>query len=150
MLIALLAVLGVNLIVVAALLVMVLSRRRWVSQQPGSFRGAIWVSGGELDGLRSKRGRGYGRWVRDVFVWTKGPFFFRNELVAADGLGEQRAADPHEGKRLGDHPVVIRLRTGSATVDVAVAGDDGELVLGPFGTPAGATVAVEPASVGQG
>jgi hypothetical protein len=41
MLIALLAVLGVNLIVVAGLLVVGLARRRWVNQRPGSFVGAI-------------------------------------------------------------------------------------------------------------
>jgi hypothetical protein len=25
--------------------------------------------------------RGYGRWVREILVWTKAPFLFRNELV---------------------------------------------------------------------
>src|SRR5215213_9939546 len=104
MLIALLALLGVNLIVVAVLLAFVLARKRWVKRQPGSFRGVIRVSHGEIDGLRSKWGRGYGRWVRDILVWTKGPFLFRNELVAADGLDRQRSAVPDEVKRLGEHP----------------------------------------------
>jgi hypothetical protein len=117
LLIALLAVLGVNLIVIVVLLGFVLSRKRWVKRQPGSFRGVIRVSGGEFDGLRSKWGRGYGRWVRDVLVWTKGPFLFRNELVLADGLDEQRLLEPDEVKRLGDHPVVMRLRAGGATVE---------------------------------
>jgi hypothetical protein len=90
MLIALLAVLGVNLIVIVVLLGFVLSRKRW--------------------------GRGYGRWVRDVLVWTKGPFFFRNELVAVDGLDQQRPAGAHEIKRLGDHPIVTRRRIGRATL----------------------------------
>jgi hypothetical protein len=36
-LIALLAVLGVDLIVIVAVLAVVLSRRRWVSHQPGIF-----------------------------------------------------------------------------------------------------------------
>jgi hypothetical protein len=45
-LIALLAVLGVNLIVIAVLLVGVLSRKRWISHQPGAFHGAIRVSEG--------------------------------------------------------------------------------------------------------
>jgi hypothetical protein len=40
MLIALLAVLGVDLIVIVAFLAVVLSRRRWVSHQPDAFKGA--------------------------------------------------------------------------------------------------------------
>src|SRR5215210_9360015 len=107
MLIALLAVLGVNLIVIVVLLGVVLARKRWVKRQPESFRGVIRVSSGDVDGLRSKWGRGYGRWVRDVLVWTKAPFFFRNELVAIDGLDEQRPAVPDEVKRLGDQPIVV-------------------------------------------
>ena len=58
MLIALLALLGVNLIVIVVLLALVLSRKRWVKRQPGSFRGVIRVSSGEVDGLRTKWGRG--------------------------------------------------------------------------------------------
>jgi hypothetical protein len=106
MLIALLAVLGVDLIVIVVLLAFVLSRKRWVTRQPGAFRGAIRVTSGDIHGVRPRWGRGYGRWVRDVLVWTKGPFLFRNELVASDGLDEQRPASPDEVKRLGDHPVV--------------------------------------------
>jgi Protein of unknown function (DUF2550) len=149
MLIALLAILGVNLIVVAVLLVSVLSRRRWVKRQAGSFRGVIRISSGEIDGLPSKWRRGYGRWVRDVLVWTKPPFFFRNELVATDGLDEQRPALPDEVKRLGDHPIVAQLRIGDATVAVAAHGDESELLLGPYGKPVSAAVAAEPTPVGQ-
>src|SRR5215218_8116970 len=124
MLIALLAILGVNLVVVAVLLVFVLSRKRWVKRQAGSFCGVIRVSGGEIDGLPSKWRRGYGRWVRDVLVWTKAPFLFRNELVAADGLDRRRPAAPDEVKRLGDHPIVVQLRVGGATVEVAAHDDE--------------------------
>jgi hypothetical protein len=56
MLIALLAVLGVDLIVVVALLALVLSRKRWVKRQPGAFRGAIRVTGGEIGGLGGRNG----------------------------------------------------------------------------------------------
>jgi len=42
-LIALLAVLGVDLSVIVALIAVVLARKRWVSRQPGSFNGAIRV-----------------------------------------------------------------------------------------------------------
>ena len=64
-------------------------------------------------------GPGYGRWVHDVLVWTKAPFLFRNEVVAIDGLEEQRPARSGEVKRLGEHPMVIRVRAGRATVEVA-------------------------------
>jgi hypothetical protein len=132
MLIALLAILGVDLVVVAFLLVSVLSRKRWVKCQAGSFRGVIRVSSGEIDGLPLKWRRGYGRWVRDVLIWTKAPFFFRNELVPADGLEQQRPGLPGEVKRLGDDPVIVRLRTERATVEVAAHDEESEQLPGPF------------------
>jgi hypothetical protein len=122
MLIALLAVLGVDLIVIVVLVASIVSRRRWVKRQPGAFHGAIRLSGGEVDGLRPKWTRGYGRWVRDVLVWTKAPFYFRNEILATDGLGEPRPARPGEVKRLGDHPIVRPVRMGAATAELATPG----------------------------
>src|SRR3954468_1535264 len=148
MLIALLALIGVNLIVIVVLLAFVLSRKRWVKRQPGSFRGVIRVSSGEVDGLRSKWGRGYGRWVRDVLVWTKAPFFFRNELVTTNGLDQERPAVPDEVKRLGKHPAVVQLRIGGATVEVAAHDDESELLLGPYGKSVSAAVAAGPTPVG--
>jgi hypothetical protein len=135
MLIALLALLGVDLIVLVAFIAVVLMRKRWVKRQPGAFRGAIRVSDGEIDGLRGKWSRGYGRWVRDVLVWTRGPFLFRNELVPADGLDGQPRADHDNIKRL-DHPFVGRVKAGAATVEVAAESDDVELLLGPYRPPA--------------
>jgi Protein of unknown function (DUF2550) len=140
MLIALLALLGVNLIVIVVLLAFVLARKRWVKRRPGAFRGAIRVADGKVDGLKPKWRRGYGHWVRDVLVWTKGPFLFRNELLPADGLDDQRPARPDALKRLGDHPTVIRLRTGTAIAEVAAHGEDADLLPGPFRTPAGGAV----------
>jgi hypothetical protein len=135
MLIALLALLGVNLIVLVAFVAFVFVRKRWVKRQHGAFHGAIRVSDGEVDGLRAKWSRGYGRWVRDVLVWTKGPFLFRNELVPADSIDGQRRAEPHEVKRLDD-PIVVRVKAGAATVEVAAESDDAELLLGPNRPPA--------------
>jgi hypothetical protein len=141
MLIALLAVLGVDLIVLVAFAAFVFGRKRWIKRQPGSFRGAIRVASGEVDGLRSKWGRGYGRWVRDVLVWTKGPFLFRNELVATDDLHEHRPALAGEVKRLGDDPAVIRIGAGSAAIEVAAHGHDAELLAGPYRELVGTTAA---------
>ena len=138
MLIALLAVLGVNLIVLVAFAALVISRKRWVKRQPGVFRGVIRVADGEVDGLRPKWGRGYGLWVRDVLVWTKAPFLFRNELVPTDRLDEQRPARTNEVKRLGVNPGVIRVTADGATVEVAAKAEDTELLLGPYRKPAAA------------
>jgi hypothetical protein len=132
MLIALLAVLGVDLGVVLALLLVVLGRRRWVNTRPGVFAGAIRVSAGEHDGVGSKWRRGYGRWVRDVLVWTKKPFLFRNELVAVDRLEAVRVAHDGEIKRMGDAPAVIELMADDAVIQIAVHGKDQELALGPY------------------
>jgi hypothetical protein len=138
MVIALLAVLGVDLIVIVVLLGVLLTRRRWVSHQPGAFKGAIRVVDGEVSGLGPKWKRGYGRWVRDILVWNKAPALFRNELVAVDGLaGAVRAAEPGEVKRLGDAPAVVGLAAdGGARVEVATAGDDRGRALGPLAAPA--------------
>jgi hypothetical protein len=135
MVIALLALLGVNLIVVVALLAMVLTRKRWVKRQPGAFHGAIRVTRGAVDGLSAKWRRGYGRWVRDILVWTKAPLLFRNEVLAADLLDESRPASAEHVKRLGDHPLAMELRIGGATVEVAAGEDDRERLGGPGSKP---------------
>ena len=58
-------------------------------------------------GAAPKRRRGYGRWVRDVLVWTKAPLIFRIELVAVDGLaGEAHSAEPGFTRPRPDLPVV--------------------------------------------
>jgi hypothetical protein len=133
MLIALLAVLGVNLIVIVVLLAGMLSRKRWVRRQPKAFAGRIRTADGELDGVGPKWKRGYGRWVRDVLVWTKAPFLFRNELVPVDALASERSAAPEHLKRLGNDPVVVGLTTGASTVEVAGRGEDRNLLRGPYG-----------------
>jgi hypothetical protein len=131
MLIALLAVLGVDLFVIVLLLALVFSRKRWVLRQSGVFRGVIRVAGGEVDGLRPKWSRGYGRWVRDVLVWTKAPLLFRNELLPSDGLDAAGPADAGKVRRLGDQPTMIRLKSRTATIEVAADGANRELLLGP-------------------
>jgi hypothetical protein len=133
MLIALLAVLGVDLIVIVVVLVLVISRKRWVKRQPGAFHGAIRVADGELEGLGVKWKRGYGRWVRDVLVWTKAPLLFRNQFVLGDRLAGERAARPGEVKRVGDDPAVIELGAGAALVEVAASGEHRDLLRGPYG-----------------
>jgi hypothetical protein len=132
MLIALLAVLGVDLIVIVVLLAGMIARRRWVRREPGAFPGAIRVASGELEGLGSKWRRGYGRWVRDVLVWTKAPLLVRNELVPVDRLDGERTGAPGEMKRLGDAPIVIALTVGGARVEVAASCEHRDRLLGPY------------------
>jgi len=129
--IALLALLGVNLLVLVGLLAVVLSRKRWVTQQAGVFRGAARNVSGEAHGFHPKWRRGSGRWVHGVLVWTKGPFFFWNELLPVDRCEDERAAAPGEVKRLGDQATVVLLGSGEATVEVAARGEDRDLLVGP-------------------
>lgn len=130
MLIALLAVLGVDLIVIVVVVAGVLSRRRWIGRQPGAFRGAIRVTSGEVDGLGQKWRRGYGRWVRDILVWTKAPLLLRNEFLPADRLEGERAAAEGEVKRLGDRPIVIALSAEGARVEIAASGEHRDRIVG--------------------
>jgi hypothetical protein len=70
MLIALFAVLGVDLVVIVVLVAVMLARKRWVSDQPGAFR----IVDGEVPGFGTRWMRGYGCWVREIVVWMKAPF----------------------------------------------------------------------------
>jgi hypothetical protein len=137
MLIALLVALGVNLIFIVAFAALVFGRKRWLKRQPGEFAGAVRVSGGEIDGFGPKWKRGSGRWVRNIFVWSKAPFMFRNELVPVDRLLAERRARPGEVKRLGESPVVVELDSGGARIEVAARAEQRTLVIGPLTTTSG-------------
>jgi hypothetical protein len=144
MLIALLVVLGVDLIVVVAFAALVLGRKRWLKRQPGQFAGAIRVSDGEIDGLKPKWKRGSGRWVRDVLVWSKAPLLLRNEFVPVDRLSGERETKAGEVKRLGDKPVAIEFASDGAKIEVAAKAEYRSLVTGPLTagpTPPPATTA---------
>jgi hypothetical protein len=137
MLIALFAILGVSLIVLVVVAAIVLGRKRWLKEQAGQFFGAVRVTSGEVHGLKPKWKRGSGRWVRDVFVWSKGPFLYRDELIPVDRLSGERKARPGEVKRLGDEPVVIGFASDDATLEVAAKAEHGALVRGPWTTSSG-------------
>jgi len=130
--IALLAMLGVSLGAILVFVGFVVGRKRWVKRQPGAFQGAIRLADGELEGIAPKWRRGYGHWVRDVLVWAKGPFLYRNELLPADGVDGQRAAAAGEVKRLGDNPTVTRVKIAGAVVEVGTHAEDAERLLAPF------------------
>ena len=134
MLIALLAVLGVDLIVLIALAAFVLGRKRWVKRQPGAFAGAIRVTSGEIDGLGAKWKRGFGHWVRDVLVWNKAPLLLTNQLAAVDRISEERQANDGEVKRLGDKPIIIAFAADGADIEIATKPEQRDLVIGLFRT----------------
>jgi hypothetical protein len=122
MLIALLAVLGVDLIVIVILLAVLLIRRRGVSHQKGAFKGAIRASSRDVPGFKTRWKRGYGRWVSDVLVWTKAPFLFRTELTVGEVVeGEVRRALAGEMRRLGKHPVIVPVAVEGGRLEIAVA-----------------------------
>src|SRR4051794_4219385 len=139
MLIALLAILGVDLVVIVVLIAGVLARRRWIARQPGAFRGAIRLAGGEFEGFGWRWRRGYARWVRDVLVWTRAPFLLRNDLVPADRVDPERPAAPGEVKRLGDGPIVLAFSSGRASVEIAASREHRGLLLGPYTERVGTT-----------
>lgn len=130
MLIALLAVLGVELIVIVAIAALMLGRKRWVKRQPGSFAGAIRVTGGEIDGLGPKWKRGSAHWVRDVLVWNKAPLLLTNQLVAVNRISEEREAKEGEVKHLGDKPIVVAFDADGAEIEVAAKPEQAALVKG--------------------
>jgi hypothetical protein len=142
-LLALLAVLGVDLIVIVVLLAIVVARRRWIGRQPGSFTGALRLFEGEEQHADANWQRGRGRWVGTVLVWSKAPLLLRSTLVAVHGLaGEVRVAGPGEVKRLGSTPVIVPMvAERGARVMVAAAGADRDLALGPWNVSVGGTAA---------
>jgi len=130
-LIALLAVLGVDLIVIVVVLAADLGRRRWVSSRPGTFRGVVRVVDGEVDHLGTRSRRGYGRWVRDVLVWTPTPLCLRTALTPIDQLESTRKTTDKVW-RLGDNPRVITLAAPVVRVEITVQERDVYLVIARF------------------
>ena len=139
MLIALLAVLVVDLVVLVFLVAVLFSRRAWVSRQRGAFKGVIRVVDGEVPGLRRKWKRGVGRWVGDVLVWAKAPLLFWNEFVQADLVGAvpREAGPANKVKRLGGGPVIVTIAASGARVEIAASAGHRGRALGAFAEATG-------------
>jgi hypothetical protein len=136
MLIVLLAVLGVDLVVIVAAVVTLLLRRRWLARH-GAVPCRIRVVEGEVEGLATKWRTGRMRWVRDVLVFSPAPFMAASRVIPIDQVkGDPRPAAPGEGKRLGSEPVVISVAAGGFLLELAVRRDDRDAALAPFATPA--------------
>jgi hypothetical protein len=119
---------------IVVLVAVVLARKRWVSRQPGAFRGAIRVTGGEGPGLGTKWERGYGRWGPGDSCLDDGAVLVPG--LAGGGrrcVGVARAADPGEVRRVGEHAAIVALAAGGgARIEVAVSADGRERASGPF------------------
>lgn len=143
MLVALLAVLGVNLLVVLGLLAAILGRRRRLARRPGAFRGAARVvhgEGADLPGLHRHWRAGYGRWVQDVFIWTPGPLLLRTALVPVDTVSAARALGPKEVRRPRRLAGAVTLTAPRAVLEVAVRERDEALAQRlPAADPTGKT-----------
>lgn len=149
MLIALLAVLGVDLGLLLLLLAIVVLRRRWVTHRPGAFEGAARVADGAVEGLSPTWRRGYGRWAGHVLVWTTRPFLLRNVLVPVGSAGPPRPAKAGEVERLGETPAVATFEAdGEGRLEVATRHDQAPLALGPFARPTASVQPREPVTAG--
>lgn len=140
MVFALLAVLGVDLIVIAALLLAQIARRRWLARR-GAFPARLWLvqaNSEELsDELSEKKKLGRARWIRNVLVFSRAPLFLSNNILLIDGVqGVPRPALPGEVKRLGSDPVILLLATDGATVALAAPSEHEHDAMAPFETVA--------------
>jgi hypothetical protein len=132
--VALLALLGVDLGVILVILGAALYRRRAVKGRRGAFKGKLRVTEGELDGFSSKWKTGYGHWVHDVLVWNPAPLYVRTQLIPVDGTDASgiRAANGRV-RGLGKRPVVAPLvGERRRRFELATAEEDHDAALGPF------------------
>ena len=84
-------------------------------------RGRLGDAAPAVPGVGTKRMRGFGRCVREILVWMKVPFLFRNELVVADAAaGAARAANPGEVRRAGKHAAIVALPAGDGGARIEV------------------------------
>jgi hypothetical protein len=128
----LLAVLCFNLIVLVVFVGVVLGRRWWASGQPGSFAGIAQVLVGDVNLLGHRSRPGYGRWVRDVLVWTPGPLCLRNALTPIDRVDGDPAAATDPVQWLGENPQTVTVVGDRTWIRVTVRAQDVPLVIAPF------------------
>ena len=71
--------------------------------------------------------------VREILVWTKAPFWFRNELAVADAAADAAgAAKLGEVRRLGKHAAIVVLAVGGgARIEIAASADGCARACGP-------------------
>lgn len=135
MVVALLAILGVDLIVIVAVGGLVLSERRGVARHKARSPERSGSRTDSSTAAEKSGGRGYGRWVCDLLIGTHGPLLLRHRVMAAD-VDREQTVSPEGVKRLGDDPLATTLRIGGATVEVATRREHRELLLNSWFGPA--------------
>ena len=119
MLVALLVVLGVDLLVIAGLVTAMVLRRRWLSRHE-AFKCRMRVVEGAVEGARRKWKSGRARWVGDVLVFSPSPLLFGSWLMPVTGASDEpHWATGKEGKGLGEGSVVGRLVIEGGAVALA-------------------------------
>ncbi len=129
-----LVLLVVDLALALACLGGALFRRRTIRGRRGAFKGKLRVAEGELGGFSPNWQSGYGHWVRDILVWNPGPLLLRMQLIAVDGTDASGIRAANGGvKGLGRRAVVVPLLVENRRrFELATAGEDHDLALGPF------------------
>lgn len=121
---------------VLGVLGLLLWQRHQFKQEPDVFETKIRLESGASEDFKEKWPRlsGYGRWVHDVLLVHDGLGLRTNTPVPVAALeGPLEASVADDAKRLGDHPVVYRLRLDDgATLLMAVPAEAGTLAVGPF------------------
>jgi hypothetical protein len=119
---------------IAAIALAAFLRRRLVRSQPGAFKARIRRAEG-IDGLSRKWRGGYGRWVRDVLVWNKGPLLLRTKLIPVEGVDTSgiRGVASTRADHTGNESVVLPFVTEDhGRVEIVVRARDQDDALGPF------------------
>ncbi len=149
MLIALLVLLGVDLLVIVGLVVAMVLRRRWLGQH-GAFKCRMRVTDGTLEGLSHHWRSGRVRWVHDVLVFSRAPLLFASWLLPVDKVGaETRRPKEREVNGLGETAAVGRLMIGGGAVELAVPAGSELAPSADFGTLAQRSAATDPAPTEQ-
>jgi hypothetical protein len=151
MLIALaLTVLSIPLWIAAAVIGVVLLRRRRIAREPGTFACAVRGHPCQGDDAKRRWQRGYGRWASDVFVFQKAVAVHHGCLtpIAAVDVAGIRPAAVDEVGRFGAAPVVAHLLAASGHLfEVAACAEDRRRLAGPsggYGVTAGVAATTAP------
>jgi hypothetical protein len=116
----------------------VVSRVRF-ARLPESFRCRLSAAASLRRGeTRWRRHRTRARWVNDVLLIQDGALRTGVRVLPAwiPPGASVRTVLPDDVRRLGRHPVALRLMTGEGPVDLAVAESSRLLLVGPFLTAA--------------
>lgn len=126
---AILAALGIPLWLCAIGILTIVFNNRRLRKRHGDIPVRVLRSG------KKRWTRGHAVWVSDVFAWRGSPAAWNEDLLQVSGV-MPRPASPEEQKklhRLADDPAIMSLSLpGNQTLEVAVAPERREELLGPF------------------